>query len=47
MNIGVFCVYYHMYRQIAEKALEFNTSINRLIGDNFFVTKGIAIWAVI
>ena len=29
------------------KTSEFNASIHRLISDIFFVTKGIAIWAVI
>ena len=43
----LFCVYFVMCGLIAQWPSEFNTSINRLIGDNFFVTKCIVKWAVI
>ena len=42
-----FCVYFVMCGLIAQWPSEFNTSINRLIGDIFFVTKCIVKWAVI
>ena len=38
---------FHYVRTNRRINTEFNTSIHRLIGDIFFVTKGIAIWAVI
>ena len=43
----LFCVYFALRRLIAQWPSEFNTSINRLIGDIFFVTKCIVKWAVI
>ena len=43
----LFCVYFALCRLIAQWASEFDASINRLIGDIFFVTKCIVKWAVI
>ena len=43
----LFCVYFVMCGLIVQWPSKFNTSIHRLIGDIFFVTKCIVKWAVI